>query len=396
MADVKISLSSNYACVQPEIANVVIIGGGVMGMSAAWNLASRGVKGIVVLEQHELGCGSSAKPMGGVRANFSDPNNIILGKRSLEKYGRFHEDFGVNIELSKVGYLFLARNEEEAANLEVATQTQNELGVNSYMVSPQQVHELNPFIDPASIVVGAYSPDDGYACPAAAVDGYRRACQSLGVTILDHTEVRDITTAGGKIEAVLTNRGVIRANQVICAAGAWSKRIGEMAGQELPVEPVRRMIGITAQRPQAHATVPFTLDLGTTFYMHNYYNALLLGISHKEEVGFNREWTYEWLNDFNDAARIVAPSLVDPHLEAGWAGFYENTPDHNAIIGASNTVEGFYYITGFSGHGFLQGPAAGELIADIVTNKESFLPHDAFTVDRFAVPNIGLTEKHII
>ena len=101
----------------------------------------------------------------------------------MEKYGRFHEDFGVNIELSS-GYLFLARNEEEAANLEVATQTQNELGVNSYMVSPQQVHELNPFIDPASIVVGAYSPDDGYACPAAAVDGYRRACQSLGVTIL--------------------------------------------------------------------------------------------------------------------------------------------------------------------------------------------------------------------
>ncbi|MDO5035139.1 MAG: FAD-binding oxidoreductase [Actinomycetaceae bacterium] len=396
MTDVKISLSSNYSCVQPEIASIVIIGGGVMGMSTAWNLAQRGIQGIVLLEQHEIGRGSSAKPMGGVRANFSDPNNIILGQRSLKAFNQFGEDFGVNIELSRVGYLFLARNDEEAVNLEVATQTQNELGVNSFMVSPEKVSELNPFIDPHAITVGAYSPEDGYACPAAVVDGYRRAAQAMGVTVLDHTEVRRITTSGAQIESVVTNRGTIRTNQVVCAAGAWSARIGGMVGQPLPVEPVRRMIGITPQRPQAHATVPFTLDLGTTFYMHNYYNALLLGISHEEKVGFNREWTYEWLDDFNDAAATVAPELVNPQLEAGWAGFYENTPDHNAIIGASSAVEGFYYITGFSGHGFLQGPAAGEFMADIVCGDQSFLPKDAFSVDRFSVPNIGLTEKHII
>lgn len=396
MSEVKVPLTPSFDCIQPEIANIVIIGGGANGMSAAWNLASRGIKGIVVLEQHEIGRGSSAKPMGGVRANFSDPNNIILGKRSLERFNTFNEDFGVNIELSKVGYLFLARTEEEAADLEKATKVQNELGVNSYMVSPKQVAELNPFIDAEKILVGAFSPEDGFACPAAAVDGLRRAAQALGVTVMDHTEVRDIVTSGNKIESVVTNRGVIRTNSVVCACGAWSAKIGELAGQPLPVEPVRRMIGLTPQQPLAHATVPFTLDLGSTFYMHNYYNGLLLGISHEEEVGFNREWSYEWLDDFNDAARIFAPSLVNPTLEAGWAGFYENTPDHNAIIGASNIVDGFYYITGFSGHGFLQSPAAGEFIADIILGEESFLPYDAFSVDRFAVPTIEVTEKHII
>lgn len=396
MGDVKISLEPSFSCKQPEIANIVIIGGGVMGMSAAWNLAQRGIKGIVVLEQHELGRGSSAKPMGGVRANFSDPMNVILGQRSLEAFRNFQDNFGVNIELSKVGYLFLARNEQEAAGLEESTATQNELGVNSYMVSPEKAAELNPFIDPSEILVGSYSPDDGYACPAAAVEGYKRACIELGVTIMDRTEVRDIVTAGGSIEGVVTNRGTIRAQQVICAAGAWSKRIGEMAGHMLPVEPTRRMIGLTEQLPQAHPTTPFTLDLSTTWYMHNYYNGLLLGISHQAEPGFNRDFSYEWLDEWNAASAIFAPKLENPRLVAGWAGYYENTPDHNAIIGASDKVKGFYYITGFSGHGFLQGPAAGEFIADIVTGTESFLPHDAYSVNRFEMDSINVIEKNII
>lgn len=394
--DVKVSLFPSFTCKQPEIANIVIIGGGVMGMSAAWNLASRGVKGIVVLEQHELGRGSSAKPMGGVRANFSDPHNVILGQRSLKAFRDFNENFGVNIELSKVGYLFLARTEEEAADLEASTATQNELGVNSYMVSPEKVAELNPFIDPSKIVAGSYSPEDGYACPAAAIEGFKRACLELGVTIMNRTEVSDIVTSNGAIEAVVTNRGTIRCQQVICAAGAWSKKIGEMAGHELPVEPTRRMIGLTEQLPQAHATVPFTLDLSTTWYMHNYYNGLLLGISHEAEPGFNRDFSFEWLDEFNAASEIFAPSLVNPRLEAGWAGFYENTPDHNAIIGESEKVSGFYYITGFSGHGFLQGPAAGEFVADIVTGKESFLPKDCFSTERFAPGVISVIEKNII
>src|SRR5699024_6723287 len=210
----------------------------------------------------------------GSRPKFTDLINVILDKRSLQSLRTWKEDFGTNLELAKVGYLFLARSEEEVANLEEATKTQNELGVNSSMITPEQVAKVNPFIDSKAILAGSLSPDDGYACPAAAVDGNMRAAVVVGVTDVDQTEVLDIGISGGAIESVTTQRGVIRTEQVICAAGAWSAKIGEMAGHTLPVVPVRRMIGLTTQMPQAHPTVPFTLDLSTTMYMHNYYNGM--------------------------------------------------------------------------------------------------------------------------
>lgn len=393
---VKTDLRSTYQHLQPTSADVVIIGGGIMGVSTAFHLASRGVKNIVLLERHRLGRGSSAKPMGGVRANFSDPNNVMLGQRSLESFRTFYEDFGTNIELTQVGYLFLARTEQEVADLELATKVQNELGVRSRMVDPKELVQINPFVDEQAVLAGSFSPDDGFACPAAAVNGYARACIQLGVTILDMTEVLNIETGPDGVRSVETNLGVISTDKVVCAAGAWSAAIGEMAGHVLPVEPVRRMIGITPQQPLKHPSVPFTLDLGTKMYWHNYYNGLLVGISHDTAPGFDRDFTFEWLDEFNAAASVVAPSLMNPRLDEGWAGLYENTPDRNAIIGASSKVPGFYYITGFSGHGFLQGPAAGEFMADIIQGKESFLPADAFSVDRFGDEDRELVETNII
>lgn len=157
---VKTDLRSTYQHLQPTSADVVIIGGGIMGVSTAFHLASRGVKNIVLLERHRLGRGSSAKPMGGVRANFSDPNNVMLGQRSLESFRTFYEDFGTNIELTQVGYLFLARTEQEVADLELATKVQNELGVRSRMVDPKELVQINPFVDEQAVLAGSFSPDD--------------------------------------------------------------------------------------------------------------------------------------------------------------------------------------------------------------------------------------------
>src|SRR5699024_1970299 len=193
-----------------------------------------------------------------------------------------------------------------------------------------------------------------------------------------------------------TQRGVIRTEQVICAAGAWSAKVGEMAGHTLPVVPVRRMIGLTTQMPQAHPTVPFTLDLSTTMYMHNYYNGMLLGISHPQEPNFNRDYSFEWLDAFNSAAEVFAPSLRNPQLDSGWAGLCEQSPARTAFIGAADSVSGFSYCTGFSGPGFLQGPAAGEFMADIVQDRPSFLPHDGYSTARFEQDLKSVIEKNII
>src|SRR5699024_2778978 len=170
---VEVSLTS--ASSQPTNTDVVILVGGAIGVSIAWNLARKGVQDIVVLERSEFGSGSSAKPLGGVRANFSDPANVILGQRSLETFRNFNDNFGVDIGLCKVGYLVLARSEEAAAGLRFATQVQSELGVNSRDISPDECFELNPFLDPEVLVAGAFSPDDGYAQPTRVVEGYVRA-----------------------------------------------------------------------------------------------------------------------------------------------------------------------------------------------------------------------------
>ncbi|APT84597.1 NAD(P)/FAD-dependent oxidoreductase [Corynebacterium aquilae] len=395
MKDLAVPLELSYTDRQPKAADVVIIGGGVMGMSAAWHLAERGVRRIVVVEQSELGSGSSAKPLGGVRANFSDEANIILGKRSLDFYGTFQENFGVDISLNRVGYLFLAHSDCEAECLAQSTQTQNALGVNSVLVTPDEAALINPYLDPASLTAASFSPQDGHASPAAVVAGLTRACLAKGVTIVNRTQVLDIDRQGDRITGVVTNRGHIATDRIVCAAGAWSGAIGDMAGVWMPVEPVRRMIGLTRQLENPHPTIPFTLDLSTTFYFHNYGNGLLLGISHMQEPGFCREFSYDWLAEFNDAASVYAPRLENPDLVGGWAGYYENTPDHNALIGAAD-LDGFYYITGFSGHGFLQAPAAGELLADIMLDRESFIDKEVFSAKRFGAKDRMFNEVNII
>ena len=378
-------------------ANVMIIGGGVIGASIAFHLAEAGVRDIVVIERNTLGSGSSAKPLGGVRATFSDPANIVLGQRSLEAFERFHEVFKIDIGLQQVGYLFLCRHESELAALENTTGVQNSLGCSARMVTPAEAVVLNPFLRQTVLLGGSFSPRDGFAQPLKVVEAYAEAAKQLGVTFCEHTEVLDIQSSAAATHEISTSRGVITVNAVIIAAGAWSEKIGEMVGAYLPVQPVRRQIGITEQRAEPFPTVPFTLDLSTTLYFHNYRNGMLLGISNAdEEPGFCREYSYRWKPAFDEAAMIIAPSLVRLPLVAGWAGLYENTPDHNALIGQAEDLDGVFYATGFSGHGFLQAPAVGELVRDLYLGRESFMDPTPFSAVRFQGLQARRTEIHII
>ncbi len=381
----------------PRSANVAIIGGGIMGTSIAFHLAEAGVDGIVVIERDTLGSGSSAKPLGGVRATFSDPGNIQLGQRSLEAFERFHETFKTDIGLQQVGYLFLCRNEAELAALENITLVQNSLGCSARMVTAAQAVEINPLLRQAALLGGSFSPRDGFAQPSEVIKAYTDAAGQLGAVFCEHTEVLDIGKSSTAAHEIHTSRGVIAVDAVIIAAGAWSQKIGDMVGAYLPIEPVRRQIGLTEQRAKPFPTVPFTLDLSTTLYFHNYWNGMLLGISNvDQEPGFSREFSYQWKTAFDQAAEIIAPSLTPLPLVAGWAGLYENTPDHNAMIGKAEHLDGVFYATGFSGHGFLQGPAVGELVRDLYLGHESFMDPTSFSAKRFEGTQKVITELHII
>jgi sarcosine oxidase subunit beta len=386
----------NPADALPEAVEVAVIGGGVMGASIACHLAEAGVSDVLVLERSSLGSGSSAKPLGGVRATFSDANNVLLGQRSLAAFEAFEAHFGTPIGLRQVGYLFLCRTEVELAAVEASVRMQNSMGCDSRMIGAREAYELNPFVDPSSLLGASFSPRDGYAEPALVVSGYALAARRLGARFAEFTEVFDLSTDADGVHLVTTQRGQVRADTVVICAGAWSTWLGEKVGVHLPVQGVRRQIGFTPQRPKPHPTVPFTLDLSTTLYFHNYRNGLLLGISNPdEEPGLCREFSYGWTRAFDAAAASVAPSLVGQQLVGGWAGLYENTPDHNAMIGKAD-VPGVFYATGFSGHGFLQGPAVGEIVRDLYLDREPFMDPAPFSADRFADAGSLFHEVHII
>ena len=381
----------------PAHASVAIMGGGIMGTSIAFHLAQAGVRDIVLLERDTLGSGSSAKPLGGVRATFSDPGNIQLGQRSLEAFERFDREFRTDIGLRQVGYLFLCRTQAEADAVAESADLQNRMGGETRLLDPAQAAALNPYLDPRALVGASFSPRDGYARPARVVAGYRAAAEALGVDVREHTEVLDIDAGRVARHAVHTNRGTLEADTLVIAAGAWSRRLGAMVGVELPVEPLRRLIGVTPALDPPPGDIPFTLDLSTTLYVHGCGDGLLLGISHPDQApGFGREFDHEWVPAFDRAAAMVAPSLVGLPLAGGWAGLYEDTPDHNALIGRPDDIDGVLYATGFSGHGFLQGPAVGELVRDMYLERESFLDPAPFSAARFGGRESRIAELHII
>ncbi len=228
--------------VLPAEADVVIIGGGVMGVSTAYHLASAGVECVVLLERDELGQGSTCRSAGGVRAVFSDDINIALGLRGLETFERFGEALGQEIDLHQVGYLFLLDNDADVGVFAKNAELQRSMGVESRMISVEEAAALSPMIDPEGLQAALWSPRAGHCTPESVVQGYAQAARRAGATILTGTAATDLEMDGTTILAVRTVRGQIATDTVVCSAGAWSRQVGSWAGVDLPVEPLRRRI----------------------------------------------------------------------------------------------------------------------------------------------------------
>ncbi|MGA4989453.1 NAD(P)/FAD-dependent oxidoreductase [Nonomuraea bangladeshensis] len=368
----------------PRRAAVVVIGGGVMGVSIAYELAAAGVRDVVLLDKGPLGSGSTCKAAGGVRAQFSDRVNIELAVRSLETFEHFAERFGQEIDLHRPGYLFLLDTPEAVAEFERNVAVQNDLGVPSRMVPVREAAALSPLISTDGLLAAAFSPSDGHCTPESVVLGYAGAARRLGARLLPGCAATGIELADGAVTAVLTEGGRIETETVICAAGAWSREVGAWAGVDLPVTPLRRQVLVTEPVPGLPPTA-FTIDFGTTFYFHREGPGLLLGMSDPDETpGFKLDRSDAWLPRLGEAMARRAPALMETGVATGWAGLYEVTPDHNALIGAAPGVERFLYATGFSGHGFLMGPAVGEVVRDLYLGREPFTDVSGFDARRFA------------
>lgn len=368
----------------PRRADVVIIGGGVVGVATAYELAHAGVKDVLLIERDQLGSGSTCKAAGGVRAQFSDDVNIALGARSLETFENFHARFDQEIDLHQVGYLFLLDSADDVAAFERNVKLQNDLGVPSRMISVAEAKELSPLINADGLLAAAYSPTDGHCTPESVVQGYAVAARRAGAQLFTHCAAQGVEVVNDEIVAVETSRGRVETDTVICAAGPWSQEVGAWAGVDLPVVPLRRQILVTDPTPWVADDTPFTIDFGTTYYFHREGRGLLVGMSDPDETpGFKLSRSQDWLPRLAASIERRTPSLVDVGMASGWAGLYEMTPDHNALIGEAEDVSRFLYATGFSGHGFLMGPAVGEVMRDLCLERTPFVDVSGLSAQRF-------------
>jgi sarcosine oxidase, subunit beta len=357
----------------PNKASAVIIGGGVMGVSTAYHLAARGCQDVVLLEKAAfLGSEATGKCAGGIRYQFSTEINVRLSLLSLPMLVNFEAELGQQIDLRWTGYLFLLDNDADVCAYQAQVSMQNRLGVPSRMLSHDEAAQMVPLLNTEDIMGGAYHARDGLADPSGVVQGYAAGARRRGVQLLTGVEVTGIRVQAGKVTGVQTAQGAIDAPVVVNAAGPWAGQVAAMAGVQLPISPVRRQIAVTTPLPEVPADFPFVIDFSRNLYFHREGRGVLTGQSNvNEPPGFNQSVDHNWTEQHLDNAIFRFPLLAKAGLLREWAGLYEVTPDAHPVIDRLADPLGFYVVAGFSGHGFMHGPAAGLLMSELILDGQA-------------------------
>jgi sarcosine oxidase subunit beta len=368
---------------------VAVVGGGIVGLSSAYHLAERGVD-VTVLERNAVGSGSTGRANGGIRAQFTSEVSVALSRESIDVWERFEEAFGVDVGYRRTGYLFLARESDTAEQFRENVAVQNDLGVPSRYLEPAEARERCPGLYADRFVGATYSPTDGFADPHLALGGFARAARAAGATVETGVAVTDVRLSDGEAVGVETAGGSRAADYVVNAAGPWAARVGSMAGLDLPVSPRRRQLLVARPDRPVPETAPMTVDLdGGVHFRPERDGAAVVG-GHFDAVDPERDpdryrtssdldWAAEALGAAADVASYFGP---DAELVRGWAGLYAVTPDHHPIL--EETRPGFVNAVGFSGHGFMQSPATGRVVAELVVDGGArTVDVSALAADRF-------------
>jgi sarcosine oxidase subunit beta len=353
-----------------ETADVVIIGGGIIGGSVAWHLARRQAGRIVVLEKEKhTGRGATAYSAGGIREQFSSEINIRMSHYSLDAYGQFAEEMGQDIDYKKAGYMFLASSEETATALRRNVDLQNQVGVESRLITPQEAQERVRDLNIEDLLLAGFNARDGYVDPSSICQGYIQRARDLEVEFRTRCTVTDLQMDGDRVTGVVTDGGVIETDVVINAAGPYLREIGTMAGVDIPAHPYRRMLFITEKFALSPQLVPLTIDMATGFYFRQEGEGLMIGLANAAEPSsYDTTLDWDYLPTILEHALHRIPTVENAEIGKGWAGLYDITPDHHALLGAFPERPNFYLAGGFSGHGVMHAPAAGRVISEIVVD----------------------------
>jgi sarcosine oxidase subunit beta len=379
-----------------ESADVVIAGGGIMGCALAYQLAKRNVD-VIVLERETLGSQSTGKCAGGVRQQFSMEANVRLQQMSVRLFEGFEQETGHPADFRQIGYLFVLTLPQHVEDFRSNVEMWHRVGLSeARWVDPAEAARMVPVLNVDDVLGCTFCPTDGIASPADVTAGYASAARRLGARLKEGVEVVGVDVAGGRVQGVRTSAGDIATRLLFNCAGVWSASIGRMAGLEIPVLPYRRHVAVTGTFEAVPRTNPMTVDFQTSLYFHPEGDGVLLGMSDRTEPpGFSTEVSWEFLEKLFAQAERRAPALVGAGIKTAWAGLYETTPDHQAILGPLPEVEGFWCAAGFSGHGFMQAPAAALLLTQLLLDQRSEIDISPFAFTRFAKGSL-VHEKNVI
>lgn len=364
--------------------DIVIVGGGVIGASIAYHLTARGARDVLVLERDTLGSGSTSKNAGGIRQQFSTEINVRLSQMSVPRYEGFANEFGIDIQFQQVGYLFLITEENDVAPFQRSLALWERLGVPARRVDRDEIRAIFPELVVDDVIFGTFCARDGHADPTSIINGFAMRARAAGARFREHAEVTGVDVEGGRVTAVRVRDERIPCGTVIDAAGAWAPKLAAMAGIEVPIQPLRRQIFVTDGAPGLDHPIPLTIEFGSTLYMHRESGGILMGMADPDDAPAYRETlNWDFLATVVERAIARLPLLERTSVRSGWAGLYEDTPDKHPILGPADAVEGFIVAAGFSGHGLMHAPAAGELIAELVCGATPSLDITPLRLARF-------------
>jgi len=366
-------------------ANVVIIGGGIIGCALSYELVLRGVKDIVVIEKQYLASGATGRCGAGVRQQWGTETNAILARDSVKRFEGMNEElqYDMDIEFKQGGYLLCAYTENEWNQFKKNVVLQQRLGIPVQMVTPEEAKEIVPHLNTEGLLGATFCGTDGHANPFHVVDAYAKAARRLGVTFETYTEVTGIKVDNGKVKTVQTTKGDIDAPIVVNACNFAAGKVCKMVGFELPLYP---------QRHQALVTEPVDLCQGPMVisFSHRIYcqqtphGSFIMGVGDPNEPkDFNVQSSWEFLEDCARQVTTVLPLLKKLSVVRQWSGLYDMSPDANPILDEVPEAKGLYVAAGFSGHGFMVGPQTAVLLAQKILDQPCFMPIEKFGLERF-------------
>ncbi|HLG17093.1 MAG TPA: FAD-binding oxidoreductase [Blastocatellia bacterium] len=373
-----------------DSADVVIVGGGIVGASVAFHLAQAGCTNVLIVEREsQQGLGSTGKSAGGVRAQFATPINIQMSLYSIPFFARFEDETGHTAGYKPHGYLFVATTERHLDYLKANHAQQAALGLEgARIISAAEVREMVPQLRSDDVIGGSFCPTDGFVDPYSVMTGFTARARERGVRLWLNAAVTGLEVESGRVSGVITSRGRVATRAVVNAAGAWAAEIARLAGIDLPVVPLKRQIVNTEPFDGLAQRLPMVIDMSTGFHFRREgAGIMLLWPDPNETTGYNTDFDREFIEKVLTRAVDRVPCLVNAAVNPRrcWAGLYEVTPDHHAIIGAAPGVEGLYLANGFSGHGVMHSPATGKLVSELVLHgKSQLFDASPLGVERFA------------